>query len=75
MRTKNFAEACHRRINSIFHCAYPTLGLFLQILEDEESVVHADLVRIDERLERRLLNLLRNSHSQVLVQYTTTVLT
>ena len=28
MRTNNLAEAYHRRINSIFQCAHPTLWLF-----------------------------------------------
>ena len=69
--TNNSAEAYHRRINSIFQCAHPTLWFFLQKLIDEENVVHADMVQIDageppkkkklnERLEKHLLNLLRS---------------
>lgn len=79
MRTNNSAEAYHRRINSIFQCAHPTLWLFLQKLIDEESVVHADLVQINageppkkkkvnERLERRLIILLNSSHEQLSTQ-------
>ncbi|CAF4921633.1 unnamed protein product, partial [Rotaria magnacalcarata] len=79
MRTNNSAEAYHRRINSVFQCSHPTLWLFLQRLIDEENVVHADLVQINageppkkkktnERLERRLLNLLNSPHNDVSVQ-------
>ncbi|CAF0928710.1 unnamed protein product [Adineta ricciae] len=79
MRTNNCADAYHRRINSTFQCAHPTLWLFVQKLFDEENVVHADLVhiiageppkkkKITERLERRLLNLLTTNHSPIAVQ-------
>lgn len=79
MRTNNSAEAYHRRINSIFQCSHPTLWLFLQKLIDEENVVHTDLVQINageppkkkktnERLERRLMNLLNSPHDQLSVQ-------
>ena len=79
MRTNNCAEAYHRRINSTFQCAHPTLWLFVQKLIDEENVVHADLVhinageppkkkKINESLERRLLNLLTTNHSHIAVQ-------
>ena len=79
MRTNNSAEAYHRRINSIFQCAHPTLWLFLQKLIDEENVVHADMVQIDageppkekklnERLEKRLLNLLNSPHADLSLQ-------
>ena len=68
MRTNNSAEAYHRRINSVFQCAHPTLWVFLKKLIDEESAVHADLVQINERLERHLLNLLTSSQGQILEQ-------
>ena len=79
MRTDNSAEASHRRINSIFQCAHPTLWLFVQKLIDEENVVHADLIqinagelpkknKINERLQRRLVNLLNRNHDQLSVQ-------
>jgi hypothetical protein len=66
-------------MNSVFQCAHPTLWVFLKKLIDEENVVHADLVqinageppkkrKINERLEKRLLNLLTSSHDQILVQ-------
>ena len=79
IRTNNSAEAYHRRINSIFQCARPTLWLFLQKLIDEENVVHADLVQINagktpkkkktnERLEKRPVYLLNSTHDQFSVQ-------
>ena len=79
MRTNNGAEAYHRRVNSIFQCAHPTVWVFLQKLIDEENVIHATLVqinageppkkkKINERLERRLINLLTTSHDQISVQ-------
>ncbi|CAF1440348.1 unnamed protein product [Adineta ricciae] len=83
MRTNNCAEAYHRRINSTFQCAHPTLWLFVQKIIDEEKVVHADLVhinageppkkkKINENLERRLLNLLTTNHSHIAVQLNST---
>lgn len=79
MRTNNSAEAYHRRINSIFQCAHPTLWLFLQKLIDEENVMHADIVQINageaakkkklnERLEKRLINLLKSPHDDLSLQ-------
>ncbi|CAF1407048.1 unnamed protein product [Adineta ricciae] len=79
MRTNNSAEAYHRRIGSVFQCARPTLWVFLQKLIDEENGIHADILHIcasqtpkkkkgNERLERRLLNLVTNPHGDVLVQ-------
>lgn len=79
MRTNNGAEAYHRRVNSIFQCAHPSLWVFLQKLIDEENVIHANLVqinagepprkkKINERLERRLINLLTASHDDIFVQ-------
>ena len=79
MRTNNSAEAYHRRINSIFQCAHPTLWLFLQKLIDEENVMHADIVQINageaakkkklnERLEKRLINLLKSPHADLSLQ-------
>ncbi len=47
MRTNNSAEAYHRRIGSIFQCAYPILWMFLQKLIDEENATHADIACIE----------------------------
>ena len=60
-------------------CAHPTLWVFLQKLIDEENVIHANLVqinagepprkkKINERLERCLINLLTASHDDISVQ-------
>ncbi|CAF1483050.1 unnamed protein product, partial [Rotaria sordida] len=79
MRTNNAAEAYHRRIGSIFQCAYPTLWVFLQKLIDEENATHADIVQIragqppkikknSERFEKRLINLISNPHQDILTQ-------
>ena len=79
MRTNNSAEAYHRRINSTFQCAHPTLWVFLKKLIDEENNTHVDILQIcagqppkkkklNERFERRLINLLNNPHQDVLVQ-------
>ena len=79
MRTNNSAEAYHRRFNSIFQCAHPTLWLFLQKLIDEENAVHADMAQINadeplkkkklnERLEKRLINLLKSPHADLSLQ-------
>jgi hypothetical protein len=77
MKTNNSAAAYHRRINSTFQCAHPTLWVFLQKLINEENNVHADLVHINageppkkkktnEGLERRLLNLINSPHDHLL---------
>lgn len=79
IRTNNSAEAYHRRINATFQCAHPTLWVFLKKLIDEETVVHASLVQINageppkkkklnERLEKRLVNLLTSSHPNISTQ-------
>ncbi|CAF2161520.1 unnamed protein product [Rotaria magnacalcarata] len=79
MRTNNSAEAYNRRIRSVFQCAHPTLWVFLQKLINEETATHADILHIcagqppkkkktNERLERRLLNLLVNPHRDISVQ-------
>ena len=79
MRTNNSAEAYQRHINSIFQCAHSTLWLFLQKLIDEKNVVHADMVQINvgeppqkkklnERLEKRLINHLKYPHADLSLQ-------
>jgi hypothetical protein len=78
MRTNNSAEAYHRRINSVFQCAHPTLWVFIQKLIDEENPIHADLVHIksgqeppskkNERFEKRLIHLITNPHADLLTQ-------
>ena len=79
MRTNNAAEAYHRRINSVFQCAHPTLWVFLEKLAMEEKNVHDDLIhinagqppkkkKVNERLETRLLNLVNTPHNQILGQ-------
>lgn len=57
IRTNYSTGACHRRINSIFQCAHPSLWIFFQKLIDEENVIHVDLVQI--------LNLLRSAHADL----------
>ena len=75
MRTNNSVEAYHRRIGSVFQCAYPTLWVFMQKLIDEENAIHIDILQIcagqspkkkklNDRFERRLLN----PHQDLLVQ-------
>jgi hypothetical protein len=49
MRTNNSAEAYHRRVRSIFQCAYPTLWVFLQKLIDEENATYADIAHTKSR--------------------------
>ncbi len=78
MRTNNSAEAYHRRINSTFQCAHPTLWVFIQKLINEENAIHADLVHIkagqeppnkkNERFEKRLIHLITNPHDDILIQ-------
>lgn len=79
MRTNNSAEAYHRRLNSVFQCAHPTLWVFIQKLIDEKVGTHVDVLQIcvgqpikkknmNERLEIRLMNLLTNPHQDILVQ-------
>ncbi|CAF1533811.1 unnamed protein product [Adineta ricciae] len=79
MRTNNSAEAYHRRIGAVFQCAHPTLWIFLEKLISEENNIHADILqvcagqqpkkrKVNERLERRLLNLLSNPHQDLSAQ-------
>ncbi|CAF1148583.1 unnamed protein product [Rotaria sordida] len=79
MRTYNAAEAYHRRIESIFQCAHPTLWVFLQKLIDEENATHAGSIQIragqhpktkknSEHFEKRLINLISNLHQDILTQ-------
>ncbi|CAF1012754.1 unnamed protein product [Rotaria sordida] len=79
MRTNNAAEAYHRRIESIFQCAHPTLWVFLQKLIDEENATRAGSIQIragqhpktkknSEHFEKRLINLISNLHQDILTQ-------
>ena len=79
MKTNNSVKAYHRRIGSIFQCAHPTLWVFMQKLINEENATHVDILQIcagqspkkkklNDRFERRLLNLLANPHQDLLVQ-------
>lgn len=79
IRTNNSAEAYHRRLSSVFQCTHPTLWVFLKKLINEENSTHADILQIcagqppkkrkvNERIERRLLNLLANPHRDILLQ-------
>ena len=67
------------RINAVFQCTHPTLWVFLKKLINEENSTHADILQIcagqppkkkkvNDRFERRLLNLLANPHRDIVVQ-------
>ncbi|CAF1609335.1 unnamed protein product, partial [Adineta ricciae] len=73
MRTNNSAEAYHRRIDAVFDCTHPTLWIFFEKLIRVEKNIRADIPQVcagqqskkrklNERLERRSLNLLSNHH-------------
>ncbi|CAF4553019.1 unnamed protein product, partial [Didymodactylos carnosus] len=79
MRTKNLAEAWHRRLNSIIQCQHPTLWAFSESLQNEEHFIHCQLIKLNsgQKVEpskkylnysKRLRHLLTHPHPTLLQQ-------
>ncbi|CAF0784768.1 unnamed protein product [Adineta ricciae] len=78
----DIAEAYHRRICAVFQCTHSILWIFFEKLISEENNSRADIFQVcanqqptkrklNERPERRSLNLLSNHHQDISVQMNT----
>ena len=75
IRTNNGAEAHRRRIGSVMQCIHRTLWIPLQKLIDEENSIilqikagQPERKNKNQRFEERLLNVISNPHSDIMVQ-------